>query len=73
MFFLLVNVIDKFHYLKIGLAALLTFIGLKMLAGDYAGSIGLTTGNSLLIILAILVICIAASLIFPKATLAQKG
>jgi len=27
MFFLLVNIIDKFHYLKVGLAVLLTFIG----------------------------------------------
>jgi len=66
MFFLLVNVIDKFHYLKIGLAALLTFIGLKMLAGNYAEHIGLTTFNSLLIILLILLISIGASLLFPK-------
>jgi tellurite resistance protein TerC len=65
MFFLLVNIIDKFHYLKVGLAALLTFIGLKMLAGNYAESFGLTTFNSLLVILAILVISIVASLIFP--------
>jgi tellurite resistance protein TerC len=67
MFFLLVNIIDKFHYLKIGLAALLAFIGLKMLGANYADRIGLTTGNSLLIILAILVVSIGASLIFPKA------
>lgn len=66
MFFLLVNIIDKFHYLKIGLALLLTFIGLKMLAANYADRIGLTTGNSLLIILAILATSIAASLLFPK-------
>src|ERR1700712_2027687 len=63
MFFLLVNVIDKFHYLKTGLSALLTFIGLKMLAANYVDAIGLTTTNSLLIILAILVISVAASLI----------
>jgi tellurite resistance protein TerC len=66
MFFLLVNIIDKFHYLKIGLAVLLTFIGLKMLAANYADRIGLTTGNSLLVILSILLISVAASLIFPK-------
>ena len=66
MFFLLVNIIDKFRYLKIGLAALLTFIGLKMLAGNYTERIGLTTANSLLIILTILVISIGASLVFPK-------
>jgi tellurite resistance protein TerC len=66
MFFLLVNVIDKFHYLKIGLAALLTFIGAKMLAGNYVEAIGLNTINSLIIILFILLISIGASLLFPK-------
>jgi len=71
MFFLLVNIIDKFHYLKIGLAVLLTFIGLKMLAANYVDAIGLTTTNSLLIILAILVISVVASLIFPKKEAAE--
>ncbi len=66
MFFLLVNIIDKFRFLKIGLSALLTFIGLKMLAGDHAAQFGLTTFTSLIVILAILAICIAASLLFPK-------
>lgn len=66
MFFLLVNIIDKFRFLKIGLSALLTFIGLKMLAGDYAEKFGLTTFTSLIIILAILAISIAASLLLPK-------
>jgi len=66
MFFLLVNIIEKFHYLKVGLSVLLSFIGLKMLAAHYADKIGLTTGNSLLIILGILTISIVASLIFPK-------
>jgi tellurite resistance protein TerC len=71
MFFLLVNIIDKFHYLKVGLAALLTFIGLKMLAGEYVEQIGLTTINSLFIILGILVVSIGASLLFPKKVTAQ--
>ena len=66
MFFLLVNIIDKFHYLKIGLSVLLAFIGAKMLIADYADKIGLTTSNSLLVILAILVISVVASLVFPK-------
>jgi len=66
MFFLLVNIIDKFHYLKTGLAILLAFIGLKMLAGNYAEEIGLTTANSLLVILLILAISVGASLLFPK-------
>jgi tellurite resistance protein TerC len=66
MFFLLVNIIDKFHYLKVGLAALLTFIGLKMLLANWVEKIGITTLNSLIIILSILVISVVASLIFPK-------
>ncbi len=70
MFFLLVNIIEKFHYLKVGLAALLAFIGLKMLASHYAEQIGLTTATSLYIILGILAISIVASLIFPKKKLA---
>ncbi len=72
MFFLLVNIIDKFHYLKIGLAALLVFIGLKMLAANYVDEIGLTTGRSLLVILGILVISVVASLVFPKKEEAHK-
>ncbi len=66
MFFLLVNIIDKFRFLKIGLSALLTFIGIKMLAGDYGERFGLTTFTSLIVILLILAISIAASLLFPK-------
>lgn len=66
MFFLLINIIHKFHYLKVGLAVLLTFIGAKMLASHYAEAIGLTTTRSLSIILLILVISVVASLIFPK-------
>jgi len=71
MFFLLVNIIDKFHYLKVGLAVLLAFIGLKMLAANYVDLIGLTTGRSLLVILGILVISVVASLIFPKKEAAK--
>src|ERR1700761_8201765 len=73
MFFLLVNIIDKFHYLKTGLAALLAFIGLKMLAGDHAAEIGLTTLTSLFVILGILLICIVASLIFPKRPVSVRS
>lgn len=73
MFFLLINVIDKFHYLKVGLAALLTFIGLKMITADYAEKIGLTTTVSLLIILGILVTSVVASLLFPKSKLPAES
>lgn len=66
MFFLLVNIIHKFHYLKTGLAFLLAFIGVKMLGHDYLEKWGFTTEHSLIIILSILVISVVASLVFPK-------
>lgn len=66
MFFLLVNVIDKFHYLKTGLAVLLVFIGVKMLAHHWLDAWGFTTIHSLFIILGILTISVVASLVFPK-------
>jgi tellurite resistance protein TerC len=66
MFFLLVNVIHKFHYLKTGLALLLTFIGVKMLAHTQLKELGFSTHHSLLIIVGILVLSVVASLVFPK-------
>lgn len=72
MFFLLVNVIHKFHYLKTGLAFLLTFIGIKMLAHDWMVEYGFTTTHSLLVILSILTISIVASLMFPRKKVKGK-
>lgn len=69
MFFLLVNIIHKFHYLKTGLAFLLIFIGLKMLTEHWLKHWGFTTVHSLYIILGILTISIVASLVFPKKKL----
>ena len=41
MFFLLAGVMDRFHYLKVGLALVLAFVGTKMLLADvYAIPIG---------------------------------
>ncbi len=66
MFFLLVNVIHKFHYLKTGLAVLLVFIGVKMLAHHWLTEWGFTTVHSLFVILGILTISVVASLVFPQ-------
>ncbi|MBD1424771.1 TerC/Alx family metal homeostasis membrane protein [Sphingobacterium arenae] len=66
MFFLLVNIIDKFHYLKVGLAFLLIFIGAKMLLHSWLEGLGFQTVHSLIIIISILAISIVASLMFPK-------
>jgi tellurite resistance protein TerC len=66
MFFLLVNIIHKFQYLKIGLSILLVFIGFKMLAHHYLVQVGFNTLHSLVVILLILGASIIASLLFPK-------
>ena len=64
LFFVLSNIMNKFAYLKLGLAVLLVFIGVKMLLhGIFHIEIG--TGLSLLIIVGILGASIAASLLFP--------
>lgn len=66
MFFLLVNIVHKFHYLKIGLSFLLSFIGIKMLAHHYLEGIGFTNTHSLMMILLILCGSVLLSLLFPK-------
>ena len=67
MFFMVVNVIDLFRYLKTGLAFLLVFIGIKMLINhEWLKEIGFTTVHSLLVIICILGISIFASLLFPE-------
>lgn len=66
MFFLLVNVIHKFHYLKTGLSVLLVFIGVKMLGHHWLSDWGFKTSHSLYIILFILTVSVVASLVFPK-------
>lgn len=66
MFFFLVSIMDKFHYLKPGLGILLTFIGLKMLGHHYLELWGFKTIYSLYIIVGILSVSIIASLLFPK-------
>ncbi len=66
LFFLITKVMHLFHYLKTGLAVLLTFIGFKMIVHDWLHHIGFTTLHSLLIVLSILLVSIVASFIFPK-------
>lgn len=62
LFFLLINVIEKFRYLKIGLSALLVFIGAKMLLHHY---IEISTTQSLTVVLSILIISVLASILIP--------
>lgn len=66
MFFVLAGIIDKFRFLKIGLALLLTFIGLKMLFHNYLENWGFSTTHSLFVIVGILGGSIFFSIIFPE-------
>ena len=63
LFFLLSGVMGKFHYLQIGLAMVLMFVGLKMvMSGFYKIPIGL----SLLVVATLLAGSVVASLLRPR-------
>ena len=66
MFFFLSNIMGLFRFLKYGLGVLLVFIGGKMLAHHLLDELGFKTIYSLYIILAILVVSIVASWLFPE-------
>jgi tellurite resistance protein TerC len=66
LFFMLRKVIHMFHYLKVGIAFLLVFIGIKLLLHNWLYDLGFKTIYSLYIIVFILVTSIGASLLFPK-------
>ena len=63
LYFLLAGAVDKFRYLKPGLAALLIFAGLKILLADI---VPIPIPLSLAIIVAILVVAIGASLVADR-------
>ncbi len=63
LYFALAGIMDLFHYLNYGLAAILVFVGVKMLISDYykipvAGALGF--------IVLVLATSIVASIMFPK-------
>lgn len=64
LYFALAGVLDKFHYLKIGLGIVLTFVGVKMLLGHTAWKID--TLVSLGVIVSVLAGSIVMSLVRPK-------
>ena len=65
MYFMLAGVVDRFHLLKYGLAAVLVFVGLKMvwLNDAFGGKFPVTW--SLGIIIAAIALSVIASLLFP--------
>ena len=65
MYFLLAGVIERFHYLKLGLSVVLTFVGVKMLITFF--HIEVPIGASLGIVAGVLATSVVASLVFPQA------
>jgi tellurite resistance protein TerC len=63
MYFLLAGVLDKFHYLKIGLALVLLFVGAKMVIVDWYK---IPIFASLITIGGLLALSVIASIVFPK-------
>jgi tellurite resistance protein TerC len=63
LYFLLAGVIGRFRFLKIGLAAILIFVGAKMLV---SGVLEVPIGLSLGVVGGMLAVSVAASLVFPK-------
>ena len=66
MFFMLAGAVDKFCYLKQGVAVLLLFVGAKLLFHHWLDEIGFSSVHSLYIILGIITLSIVLSLLFPK-------
>lgn len=62
LYFLLAKMVDRFHHLKLGLAIILTFVGLKMCLGHF---VVISINISLLIIGLVLVGCMVASILWP--------
>jgi tellurite resistance protein TerC len=65
MYFLLARIIDRFHFLKLGLSAVLVFVGVKMLITYF--HLDIPIAISLLVVAAVLGSSVVLSLIFPKA------
>lgn len=66
LFFLLMRVMNIFHYLNIGISFLLVFVGFKLLFHGWLEHIGFKSVYSLYVILGTLALCIGMSILFPK-------
>lgn len=64
MFFLIENILHRFHHLQKGLAFILIFIGLKMLMGIFG--VHISSFVSFAVIIFALISSIVLSIIFPK-------
>ena len=66
LFFLISGMVQKFRFLNVGLAFLLFIIGVKMIIESELVGIEIPTAVSLLMIVAILLVSILASLLIPE-------
>jgi tellurite resistance protein TerC len=64
MYFLLAGVVEKFQYLRMGLAIVLTFIGAKMLMEGF--NVKIPVWLSLAVVAVVLLASVAASILWPK-------
>jgi tellurite resistance protein TerC len=76
LYFLLAGVVEKFHYLKIGLSIVLAFVGVKMLTeGFLASRFGLSKETiiiaSLSVVALVLASSVVASLMWPQRAATQ--
>ena len=62
LYFVLAGVIDKFHYLKLGLSVVLVFVGVKMVIVDFYK---IPVAVSLGVVAAVLIGSVVASLLWP--------
>lgn len=70
LYFVLAGVVDKFYYLKLGLAAILVFVGMKMVLADVYK---IPVAISLLVIAVVLAITVVASLLRTRHLNNQRG
>ncbi|HOW35204.1 MAG TPA: TerC family protein [Candidatus Omnitrophota bacterium] len=63
LYFVLARIMQLFHYLNYGLCAILVFVGVKMLIGDFYH---IPVAVALMVVVATLSVSIIASLILPK-------
>lgn len=66
LFFLVANLVDKFRFLKTGVALLLVFVGIKLLLHGRLESLGFQPEYSLYFIAFVMVSSVVLSMIFPK-------
>ncbi len=64
MFFMVAGMLDRFHFLKVGLSAVLVFVGIKMVIVDV---LKITPAASLAVIAGLLGASVIASLVRPRS------